>query len=56
MTRTKLVCPHCGSGNIIRDAAARWDGEKWELSCVYDNMTCDDCGSDFYEATELPEE
>lgn len=48
----KLLCPHCNSENISRDASAKWNGEEWGLSCVYDDMTCDDCGKDFYEANE----
>ena len=49
----KLLCPHCHSDNIIRDASARWNGEEWELSGVYDVMTCDDCCAEFYEANEI---
>jgi predicted RNA-binding Zn-ribbon protein involved in translation (DUF1610 family) len=49
---TKLLCPHCGSDNIIRDACAKWDGAQWVLLSVYDNMTCNDCEREFYEAKE----
>jgi len=49
----KLLCPYCHSENISRDASAKWNGEKWELSCTYDDITCDDCGRDFYEANEI---
>jgi|688.fasta_scaffold594706_2 hypothetical protein len=50
----KLLCPYCHSDNIARAAAARWNPETkdWELSCVHDDMTCDDCGESFYEAEE----
>ncbi|MBB4200584.1 hypothetical protein CCR94_18185 [Rhodoblastus sphagnicola] len=43
------ICPHCGSHDIVFDAAARWSDEKqeWELSSTHDNTTCDDCGSEF---------
>lgn len=50
----RLICPYCHSDNIARDAAARWNPETkdWELSCVHDDITCDDCGESFYEAEE----
>jgi hypothetical protein len=51
----KLLCPCCHSDNIIRDAAARWNTEKddWELSFLYDGMTCDDCNASFSVANEI---
>lgn len=41
----KLVCPICGSDDLVRDAAARFNPEtaQWELSDVYDDVTCDQC-------------
>jgi len=52
----KLLCPHCHSENITRDACAAWNPEtnNWELSGVYDDMSCNDCGEDFNEAKEAP--
>lgn len=59
MTEPKVyvVCPHCGSPSVACDATARWDYETqdWELSSVFDDRTCDDCGhhgSSFDEVTE----
>jgi predicted RNA-binding Zn-ribbon protein involved in translation (DUF1610 family) len=51
----KLLCPYCGSENIVRDAYAEWDSEanEWVLRSVYDDMSCDDCGKEFKEATEV---
>lgn len=42
------TCPRCGSQNISKDAAARWDEEagEWSLACVHDSETCDDCGAE----------
>jgi predicted nucleic-acid-binding Zn-ribbon protein len=50
---TKLLCPHCESDNIVRDACAHWDGTRWVMLDVYDNMICNDCGAEFYEAKEV---
>ena len=48
--RTPL-CPHCGSPDIVSDAAARWstDTQQWELSSTHDDTYCDDCGEEFNE-------
>lgn len=42
----KIVCPHCGSDNVHKDAAAAWCAETqaWELSSTHDSETCNDCG------------
>ena len=44
--KIRIVCPECGSDNIVKDASARWNVETgaWELSTTYDATTCDDCG------------
>jgi hypothetical protein len=42
------VCPHCGSDNVVADAAARWNPQhqEWEVSNIFDKgHTCDDCGA-----------
>jgi hypothetical protein len=47
-TREVPVCPHCGSDNVVADAAARWyaEGQIWEVSNVFDKgHGCDDCGA-----------
>lgn len=46
----RLLCPHCKSENIVRDACATWNGTEWVMAGVYDDMTCQDCGAEFYEA------
>jgi predicted RNA-binding Zn-ribbon protein involved in translation (DUF1610 family) len=63
VVRIELLCPSCGAADITRDACARWNAETgdWELSATYDTMTCDACGDETYECSEvdldtLPEE
>jgi hypothetical protein len=63
MARIELLCPSCGAADMTRDACARWNVETgdWELSAIYDTMTCDACGDETYECAEidldtLPEE
>lgn len=43
----KIVCGHCGSENITRDALARWcvQSQAWEVSNPLDNADCEDCGA-----------
>ena len=43
-----LHCPYCGGQNVLADACARWNVETqdWEMSCLYDGRSCDDCGKD----------
>ena len=48
----KLLCPHCGSDHITRDAVAKWVGAEWVLVDVHDTMTCQTCGDDFNTARE----
>jgi hypothetical protein len=45
MDKIELRCPHCGSANIFKDAAAAWDAEaqEWTLVSVHDHETCEDC-------------
>lgn len=39
------TCPKCGSHNIVKDAAARWDAATgdWTLASIHDHETCEDC-------------
>lgn len=41
-----INCGECGSREVARDANARWsdDLQDWELTGVYDQGYCDDCG------------
>lgn len=43
--RLRMVCSHCGSEEVKRDAWATWSTEtqEWELSDTFDNAYCDDC-------------
>ena len=38
-----MVCKHCGSDDVWRDATAVWDGRKWELDEVFDYSHCNKC-------------
>lgn len=39
-------CSTCSGQNVKRDAHAEWNPElqQWDLSTVYDEWDCDDCG------------
>ena len=44
--KVKIVCRHCGSKNVRRDAYAEWDVETqlWVCGNVYDeDVWCADC-------------
>lgn len=43
--KVQMVCSHCGSDDVMRDAWAEWDVEKqdWVLSSVYDHTYCEGC-------------
>ncbi|WP_240502341.1 hypothetical protein [Sphingomonas panacis] len=42
------LCRTCGSDNLARDAAARWDIiiQDWTITGLFDSTTCDDCGAE----------
>lgn len=42
------LCRNCGSENIARDAAARWDiaAQDWTITGLFDSTSCDDCGAE----------
>jgi hypothetical protein len=48
MPKIKIVCSHCGSDDVRRDADAVWSNEaqEWELCAVYDHGTCEQCGGE----------
>lgn len=46
---TRMVCERCGSDNVTRDGALRWNGTAWEAAGEYDNCTCGDCGHEGHE-------
>ncbi len=43
-----IHCRYCRGTDVSRDAAARWSeaDQVWELSCVQDQGTCEDCGGE----------
>jgi hypothetical protein len=45
---TRIHCTTCGSTDVSCDASARWCDEtsQWELSGLFDNTDCDDCGGE----------
>jgi len=54
--KVNLVCQNCGSDNIVADAYARWDiqTQNWNLSFVFDNKICEDCGYEKDYCGEVP--
>jgi len=44
----EVVCSRCGSSEVTRDAVVRWSiaAQRWEVSGVFDNADCDDCGGE----------
>lgn len=54
--KVKIVCPYCGSDNVARDAACRWNAEtqQWEISGLMDSGGCDSCDSELKSFNEEP--
>ena len=50
-----VTCRECGGEGVTRDAVVRWsvEDQKWELSGIFDNADCDDCGETKLEETPL---
>lgn len=46
--RLRMVCSHCGSTEVTRDAICRWSEEdqQWEVSTLLDNTDCCECGGE----------
>ncbi len=42
----RMICKHCGSDHLTRDASAVWDVgvQGWILAGVQDRSVCEDCG------------
>jgi hypothetical protein len=54
--KIKVICSHCKSDNVLRDAWAEWDIDKqeWVLHATYDETFCEDCeGSTSVEEVEI---
>jgi predicted RNA-binding Zn-ribbon protein involved in translation (DUF1610 family) len=53
--KIKMVCEHCGSDDVGRDANARWDErlQDWVLSGVHDTFWCNACGADDIHVAEV---
>ncbi|MCY1456569.1 hypothetical protein D9M71_737980 [compost metagenome] len=59
MSRVIMVCRHCGSENVLKDAWVSWntDAQDWELECVLDHTYCEDCEKeDCVEARPLEDD
>ena len=43
--KIKIVCAHCGSEEVFRDAWAEWDiaNQEWVLQNVFDAGYCNNC-------------
>jgi hypothetical protein len=50
-----IVCAHCGSHDVKRDAWAGWNtaAQAWELLGVLDDACCEECG-DWVSLNEVP--
>lgn len=50
-----IICSHCGSRDVRRDAYAAWNTttQTWELSAVFDQGYCEQCGGEAH-LTEVP--
>ena len=46
--KIRIVCSHCRSESVTRDANASWnpDTQDWELEGVMDAAYCNDCGGE----------
>lgn len=46
--RVKPVCADCGSDQLVRDAAARWDmdAQDWTISVIFECTICDLCNAE----------
>jgi hypothetical protein len=58
MAKIKVICPKCGSDDVVCDACARWDVESqsWTLCTEYDDRTCEACGYESHSFAEAPAE
>jgi hypothetical protein len=47
-TMVDIACSHCISRNVRRDANAAWNvsTQRWELSALFDQGYCEDCGGE----------
>ena len=46
--RVKLVCPECGSADVIKDATVKWDevAQAWTVAGVQDWEMCQACDAE----------
>jgi RNase P subunit RPR2 len=53
--RFRMICRHCGSKLVTRDAWAEWDEDQqaWVLRAVYDHAYCHKCDEET-RIEELP--
>lgn len=56
--KVHVVCPRCGSPDVVVDAAARWDfdAQAWTLSSTYDERTCQTCGYESHSFDEVEDD
>jgi hypothetical protein len=43
-----IHCKYCRGTNVTRDSVSRWrvETQTWEVTTVFDNADCDDCGGE----------
>ena len=48
MPKITIVCSHCGSDDVMRDAYAVWsvEDQEWVTHSTYDNAYCYNCSGD----------
>ncbi|MCW1431864.1 hypothetical protein [Novosphingobium sp. JCM 18896] len=46
--KVRMVCSHCGSDEVTRDAWAAWDpqAQQWALRATFDYAFCHRCMTD----------
>jgi len=45
--RIQMVCGTCGSTNVRRNGDLQWNvkTQKWEIVAIFDETSCEDCGT-----------
>lgn len=48
MKMKNMICSHCGSEDVRRNADVAWSVEQqeWSVACIFDSATCENCGGE----------
>jgi hypothetical protein len=55
MTKTRMLCPNCGSDNVNRDGSFRWDviAQAWVATGDFEpGFVCNDCCTELADCDE----